>query len=64
MAPDSLRCESLGLVVESPSAARESCDRAITGTFISFARPFRPREMSVISWRRLESRPRRSPDIS
>lgn len=44
---------NLRSVVITLSAARESCDRVITGTFISFARIFRFRVISEISFTRL-----------
>ncbi len=51
MEPDSRRSESRGFL--SPvrcSEPRESCDSATTGTRISLARAFRPREMEETSW--------------
>src|SRR5205807_3028559 len=54
MAPDSRRSESCGRRCSPPrcSGARDSCDKATTGTSSSLARALSEREMNEIScWR-------------
>ncbi|MNN38273.1 hypothetical protein D3C81_1522590 [compost metagenome] len=49
IAPDSRRSAITGRLSVRVSSERLSWDSAITGTFSSLARPFRPREISEIS---------------
>ena len=53
MEPDSRRSASCGRLSSRFSTARESCDRAMTGTFSSLARALRPVVISDTSCTRL-----------
>ena len=57
-APDSRRSDSIGRLSERASGARDSCDRTITGTVSSLARPLSEREIDASSRLRFSKRPR------